>query len=88
MNTSKFYFDHEKLVAYQRSLQFVAWSSPLLENQSPKLAVFDQLDRASTFRSVEHCRRQRQIYGSGPLPFTSTPREVLLWSAALAWTCS
>ena len=48
MNTSKFYFDHEKLVAYQRSIQFIAWSSPLLENQSPKLAVFDQLDRAST----------------------------------------
>lgn len=48
MNTSKFYFDHEKLVAYQRSIQFVTWSSPLLENQSPKLAVFDQLDRAST----------------------------------------
>ena len=47
-NTSKFYFDHEKLVAYQRSVQFITWSSPLLENQSPKLAVFDQLDRAST----------------------------------------
>jgi four helix bundle protein len=26
----------------------VTWSRPLLENQSPKLAVFDQLDRAST----------------------------------------
>jgi len=48
MNTTKLYFDHEKLVAYQRSIQFVIWSSPLLENQSPKLAVFDQLDRAST----------------------------------------
>jgi len=48
MNTSKVYFDHEKLVAYQRSIQFVTWSRPLLENQSPKLAVFDQLDRAST----------------------------------------
>src|SRR5882762_4686364 len=48
MNTSKVYFDHEKLVAYQRSIQFVTWSRPLLENQSLKFAVSDQLDRAST----------------------------------------
>src|SRR2546426_1773130 len=48
MNTTKTYFDHEKLVAYQRSIQFVAWSSPLLDKLSQKLAVADQLDRAST----------------------------------------
>jgi four helix bundle protein len=48
MIATKTYFDHEKLVAYQRSIQFVAWSSPLLEKLSPKLAVADQLDRAST----------------------------------------
>ena len=29
MNTTKTYFDHEKLIACQRSIQFVAWSSPL-----------------------------------------------------------
>jgi four helix bundle protein len=43
-----FYFDHEKLIAYQRSIQFVAWASPLLESLPAKLAVSDQLDRAST----------------------------------------
>ena len=48
MNMTKTYFDHEKLIAYQRSIQFVAWSSPLLEKLSQKLAVADQLDRAST----------------------------------------
>ena len=48
MNTPKTYFDHEKLIAYQRSIQFVAWSSPLLEKLPTKLAVSDQLDRAST----------------------------------------
>ena len=48
MNTTKTYFDHEKLIAYQRSIQFVAWSSPLLEKLPTKLAVSDQLDRAST----------------------------------------
>ena len=41
-------FDHERLIAYQRSLQFVVWSSPLLEQLPSKLAVSDQLDRAST----------------------------------------
>lgn len=42
------HFDHEKLVAYERSLQFVAWSCQLLEAIPPKLAVHGQLDRAST----------------------------------------
>lgn len=48
MNPNKIYFDHEKLVAYQRSIQFVAWSSELLRRLPPKLAATDQLDRAST----------------------------------------
>lgn len=48
MNPTALYFDHEKLVAYQRSIQFAAWSSQLLETLPPKLAVVDQLDRAST----------------------------------------
>ena len=43
-----FYFDHEKLVAYQRSIQFVAWASQLMEGLPSRLAVSDQLDRAST----------------------------------------
>jgi four helix bundle protein len=46
--SSNLYFDHEKLVAYQRSIQFVAWASQVMEDLSPKLAVLDQLDRAST----------------------------------------
>ena len=47
-NATRTYFDHEKLIAYQRSVQFVAWSSPLLEKLPARLAVADQLDRAST----------------------------------------
>jgi len=47
-SSSHFHFDHEKLVAYQRSIEFVAWASKLLEELPPKLAVSDQLDRAST----------------------------------------
>lgn len=48
MNTSHFYFDHEKLVAHQRSIQFVVWANHILQKDSSKLAVHDQFDRAST----------------------------------------
>lgn len=41
-------FDHEKLLAYQRSLEFVAWTEDLLEALPGTLAVTRQLDRAST----------------------------------------
>ncbi len=41
-------FDHERLEAYQLSIQFVAWSTDLLETVPKTLAVHDQLDRAST----------------------------------------
>ncbi len=47
-NTSSPSFDHEKLVAYQRGIQFVAWASQILEDVPQTLAVHDQLDRAST----------------------------------------
>ncbi len=48
MNKPHAQFDHERLIAYQRSIQFVAWSSELLENLPARLSVCDQLDRAST----------------------------------------
>ena len=48
MNTPPIYFDHEKLVAYQRSIQLVVWANPILEHVSSKLAAHNQLDRAST----------------------------------------
>ena len=48
MNKDNPFFDHEKVFAYQRSIEFVAWSSDLLENIPTKLSVADQLDRAST----------------------------------------
>ena len=48
MNTPKPQFDHEKLIAYQRSIQFIAWANQTLQDVPRKLAVYDQLDRAST----------------------------------------
>lgn len=41
-------FDHEKLRAYQEALRFAAWVEPIIEKLPAKLAVRDQLDRAST----------------------------------------
>jgi four helix bundle protein len=48
MNTGQIHFDHEKLVAYQRSIQFVVWAYHVLEKVPSKLAAHGQLDRAST----------------------------------------
>lgn len=41
-------FDHEKLKVYQASVQFVAWVTELLKTLPKSLAVYNQLDRAST----------------------------------------
>ena len=42
------YFDHEKLHVYQESLAFIRWVTPILEKLPKSLAVWGQLDRAST----------------------------------------
>lgn len=41
-------FSHEKLLVYDRSLEFVEFSNEILSKQNDKSDVFDQLDRAST----------------------------------------
>jgi four helix bundle protein len=45
MNT---HFDHEKLDVYQDAVGFVSWVDELLEGIPKNLAVYNQLDRAST----------------------------------------
>jgi four helix bundle protein len=47
-STPKTYFDHEKLNVYKRSIEFAAWIAELLADVPKSLAVWDQLDRAST----------------------------------------
>jgi four helix bundle protein len=44
----KICFDHEKLVAYQLSIELVGWVTDILEAVPKSLAVHDRLDRAST----------------------------------------
>jgi four helix bundle protein len=42
------YFDHEKLNVYQASIRFISWVDPIVQELASKLAVRDQMDRAST----------------------------------------
>ncbi len=41
-------FDHETLHVYQQSLAFIRWVTPVLDKLPKSLAVWSQLDRAST----------------------------------------
>jgi len=41
-------FSHERLIVYQKAIQFIAWLEPVLESLPDKIAAKDQLDRAST----------------------------------------
>ena len=41
-------FDHERLKAYQKALEFVSFAGPIIDELPGKLAAKDQLDRAST----------------------------------------
>ena len=41
-------FDQEKLLVYQKALDFVGWVGPVLDGLSGRIAAKDQLDRAST----------------------------------------
>jgi four helix bundle protein len=60
--------DHEKLGVYQKALEFITWTVPLLDNLPAGASVRNQLDRASTsiplniaegngkFTSADRCR--------------------------------
>jgi len=43
----KKYFDHEKLIVYSKTIEFIAWVTDLLQGVPKSLSVWDQLDRAS-----------------------------------------
>jgi hypothetical protein len=62
MNTPQIYFDHEKLVAYQRSIQFVAWANQILENVSSNQEDFS----GATGRGAAARPNIRRNLGAGP----------------------
>ncbi|HEV7404579.1 MAG TPA: four helix bundle protein [Chthoniobacteraceae bacterium] len=41
-------FSHEKLIVYRKSITFVAWTQPIIEELPGKVSARDQLERAST----------------------------------------
>ncbi|MDM8542701.1 four helix bundle protein [Desulfococcaceae bacterium HSG9] len=41
-------FDHEKLIVYQKSIEFIVWLQNILERIPKKYAGYDQIERAST----------------------------------------
>ena len=83
MNRSQIYFDHEKLVAYQRSFAFVAWASQLVEELPARLAVADQLDRASTSVPLNIAEGNAKSTAPDRCRAGGPP-----WNAPPAWMCS
>lgn len=70
------FLDHEKLEVYQKALEFITWTLPLLEAIPANASVRNQLDRASTsiplniaegngkFTSADRCRYFDNARGS------------------------
>ncbi len=44
---SKYYFDHEKLKVYQKAIEFVKWSTNLMDSLNTKEPIMDHLKPAS-----------------------------------------
>jgi len=69
-------FDHEKLNVYSQALDFITWVTVVLERVPKNVAVYNQLDRASTsiplniaegtgkFTAPDRCRYYDSARGS------------------------
>jgi len=69
-------FDHEKLNVYSQALDFITWVAVVLERVPKNVAVYNQLDRASTsippniaegtgkFTAPDRCRYYDSARGS------------------------
>jgi hypothetical protein len=60
-------FDHEKLVVYQVSIEFVAWAGVLLDGPlaGVRLSAVGQLDRASTSVPLNLASKLTQTFSGG-----------------------
>ena len=75
-------FDHEKLKAYQQSINFVAWVTELLESVPKSIAVHNQLDRASTSVPLNIAEGNGKFTPKDRCKFFDTARGSTLESAA------
>lgn len=82
MPTLQTCFDHERLVACQRSIEFVVWASHLLEHVPSRLAAHDQLDRASTSVPLNIAEGNAKYTAPGRCRYLDTARGSVLECAA------
>ena len=82
MNSATLFFDHEKLIAYQRAIGFAAWASQLLERLPGKLSVADQLERASTSVALNIAEGNAKFTAPDRCRYLDTARGSALESAA------
>ena len=75
-------FDHEKLNVYQRSLQFVIWSTEILEKIPAKLSARDQVERASTSIPLNIAEGNGRFTAADRCRFFDTARGSALECAA------
>jgi four helix bundle protein len=76
------YFDHEKLRVYQQTIAFIAWCNELFQSMPKKLAVFDQLDRASTSIALNIAEGNGKFSNKDRCRFLDIARSSSLESAA------
>lgn len=75
-------FDHERLNVYQSSIQFVAWTSELLDSVPKSHAVHKQLDRSSTSIPLNIAEGNGKHTAADRCRFFDTARGSALESAA------
>ena len=76
------YFDHEKLVVYAKSIEFVGWLTDILREVPKSLSVWDQLDRASTSIPLNIAEGTGKFTGDDKSRFYDSARGSALECAA------
>jgi four helix bundle protein len=76
------YFDHEKLRVYQESIEFVSWTQDVLDGVPKRIAVVDQLDRASTSIPLNIAEGNGKFTAPDRCRFWDTARGSALEAAA------
>lgn len=77
-----FVFDHEKLRAYQQAIGFIVWCEEILQRAPKKIAVYDQLDRASTSIALNIAEGNGKFSNKDRCRFFDISRSSELESAA------
>ena len=75
-------FAYEKLRVYRLATEFVTWASEVLDQVPTKLAVYDQLDRASISIALNIAEANSKLSASDRCRFYDTSRGSALECAA------